>query len=124
MSRVEKIIHKGKEVVYLDFSGLDIQRRDEIKATIENGKKVIETYSHASALTLVNFSDTRYSSEVVADFRGFTEHNKSYVKKGAVIGIHGMTKIVFDGVMRLTGRNLPIFASKEEAMDWLVSDSD
>lgn len=121
MKRVEILNYKGKEIVYIDFSNLDILKYDEFKATIENAKNIIKNYPPASALTLVNFSDMRFSSQYLAEMKDFTLHNKPYVKNGAALGIQGLQKIVFDSVMKITGRNLPLFSSKEEAMDWLIS---
>lgn len=48
-------------------------------------------------------------------------HNKPYVQNGAALGVQGLQKVVFDSVMKISGRNLPIFKSKEEGLDWLVA---
>ncbi|MGE5606125.1 MAG: hypothetical protein ACM3YE_10615 [Bacteroidota bacterium] len=119
MKRVEVLNHKGREIVYLDFSNLEIKDWDEFKATIENAKNVIKNYPPASAYTLVNFTNLRFSTQFLAELKELTFHNKPYVKNGAVFGVQGLQKVVFDAVMRITGRDLPIFNSKEEGMDWL-----
>lgn len=82
-------------------------------------QKISLTYPLASALTLVNFLNLRFSTQFLAELKELTFHNKPYVKSGAVFGVQGLQKVVFDAVMKLTGRDLPIFNSKEEGMDWL-----
>lgn len=119
MKRVEIIKYKGKEIVYMDFSNLEIKQYDEFKATIEDAKNILKTYPLASALTLVNFLNLRFSTQFLAELKELTFHNKPYVKSGAVFGVQGLQKVVFDAVMKLTGRDLPIFNSKEEGLDWL-----
>ena len=119
MKRVEVLNYKDREIVYINFSDLEIKDFDEFKATIEDAKKIVKNYPPASAYTLVNFTNLRFSAEFLSELKELTLHNKPYVKSGAVFGVKGLQKVVFDSVMKLTGRNLPIFNSKEEGMDWL-----
>lgn len=119
VKRVEILNYRGKEIVYIDFSNLDITQDDEFKATIKEAKEVIKKYPPASALTLVNFTNLRFSSQFLAELKELTIHNKPYVKSGAAFGIQGLQKVVFDSVMKMTGRNLPLFNSKEGGLDWL-----
>lgn len=122
MERIEILNYQGKEIIYLDFSDLGVQTYDELKATVDSGISTIKARPLDSVLTLVNFTNLRFSSQIVADLKELTSQNKPYVKKGAVIGVQGIQKVAFDSVMKLTGRNLPIFDNKEEAMEWLVTD--
>lgn len=119
MKRVEVLNYKDREIVYINFSDLEMKDFDEFKATIEDAKKIVKNYPPASAYTLVNFTNLRFSAEFLSELKELTLHNKPYVKSGAVFGVKGLQKVVFDSVMKLTGRNLPIFNSKEEGMDWL-----
>mgnify|MGYP001366199145 CR=1 FL=1 len=119
MKRVEVLNHKGREIVYIDFSNFEIKDYDEFKATIEDAKNVVKNFPPNSAYTLVNFTNLRFSTQFLAELKELTFHNKPYVKNGAVFGVQGLQKVVFDAVMRITGRDLPILNSKEEGLDWL-----
>lgn len=121
MNRVEIINYNGKEIIFIDFSNLDILQFEEFKATIESAKNIIKNCPPASALTLVDFTNLRFSSQFLSELKELTLHNKPYVKSGAVLGVQGLQKVVFDSVMKITGRNLPIFKSKEEGLDWLTA---
>lgn len=122
MNRVEVVSYNQKEIIYIDFSNLDILQHEEFKETIEKAKNVIKNYPPTSVLTLVNFTNLRFSSQFLSELKELTYHNKPYVKKGAVFGVQGLQKVVFDSVMRITGRSLPICKSKEEGMDWLTTE--
>ena len=119
MKRVEVLNYKDREIVYINFSDLEMKDFDEFKATIEDAKKIVKNYPPASAYTLVNFTNLRFSAEFLSELKELKLHNKQYVKSGEVFGVKGLQKVVFDSVMKLTGRNLPIFNSKQEGMDWL-----
>lgn len=122
MDRVQVINHQGKEIVYIDFSNIMVTEIEIIRKVVETAKEIIKKYPPASVLTLVNFNNLRFSTQMIAELKEFTLHNKPYVKMGAVFGIQrGIEKIVFDAVMKFTGRNLHVCESKEEGLDWLVS---
>lgn len=88
---------------------------------IEAAKNIIKNYPPASALTLVNFTNLRFSSQFLTELKELTIHNKPYVKSGAVFGVQGLQKVVFDSVMKITSRSLPVLKSKEEGLDWLAA---
>ena len=87
MNRVEVISNKGKEFVYIDFSNIGVIEKEEITRVIEQAKNIIKTYPPASVMTIVNFINLRFSSQIIAELKEFTAHNKPYVKAGAVFGI-------------------------------------
>ncbi|NLY75481.1 MAG: hypothetical protein GX075_09270 [Firmicutes bacterium] len=122
MDRVQVINHQGKEIVYIDFSNIMVTEIETLRKVIEAAKEIIKKYPPASALTLVNFDNLRFSAQFISELKEFTLHNKPYVKMGAAFGVHqGVRKVVFDAVMKFTGRNLHVCDSKEEGLDWLVS---
>lgn len=122
MDRVQIINHQGKEIVYIDFSNIMVTEIEILRKVIEAAKEIIKKYPPASALTLVNFDNLRFSTQFISELKEFTLHNKPYVKMGAAFGVHhGLRKVVFDAVMKFTGRNLHVCDSKEEGLDWLVS---
>jgi hypothetical protein len=117
MKRVHLIQHRGKEILYLDFSNCNV---NEVFEVIDTAKKVIRVQQQNSVLTLSNVTGTHYNRDAVQALKDFAHGNKPFVKAGAVIGIDGLKKILYDAVMKFTGRNLPAFDDFEKAKDWLV----
>jgi hypothetical protein len=111
------IEYKGKKIIYMDFSNCDRRKMVEI---VEGIKPLIEEQPLNSALTLVNVDGLVFNTDILKAFKEFTEHNKPYVKTGAVVGIKGIQKIAYDAVMRFSERNLPLFETIDEAKEWLV----
>jgi hypothetical protein len=111
------IDHKGKEIVYLDFSDCNV---DEIFQTIEMAEKIIRIQPLNSVLTLTNVSGARYNTEVIQALKEFAKGNGPFVKAGAVIGIEGLKKILYVAITSFSERNLPAFDDIEKAKDWLI----
>ncbi len=117
MKRIQIIDYKDKEIIYLDFSDCNV---DEVFEIIEVAKKIIRVQPHNSVLTLTNVTGTKYNREVIQALKEFANDNKPFVKAGAVVGIDGLKRIVYDAITRFSGRNLPAFNDNEKAKDWLT----
>ncbi|NLW58797.1 MAG: hypothetical protein GX073_00415 [Firmicutes bacterium] len=118
---IKTLTHKGKELLYLDFSYGDmLDKKQEVLNLIEEAKSYIAKQAPNSLLTLTNVTGLRFSMELVNTIKDFSLHNQPYVKAAAIVGIAGIQKVAYDAVIKLTKRNIPLFPSVEEAMDWLV----
>jgi len=117
VKRVQVIDYKGKEIVYLDFSDCNV---GEIFQVIKMAQKIIRIQPLNSVLTLTNVTGTKYNREVIKAMKEFANGNKPFVKAGAVIGIDGLKRIVYDAITRFAERNLPAFDDIEKAKDWLI----
>lgn len=117
MSKVYFIGHKGKEILFIDFSNCEL---DEIFPIIEESKTIIKSKPKNSLLTLTNISNTNFNENISDAFKEYTIHNKPYVKAGAVVGVTGLKKIVYMAVAKFSGRTLTLFDDIEQAKNWLV----
>ena len=118
MGRVQMVAHKGKQIVYLDFSGCKVA---ELHPIIEEAKRMIASQPKESALVLSNVTDTEISRDTSALMKDFTTHNKPYVKASAIIGVDGLKKIIYNAVQAVSGRHISSFATLDLAKDWLIS---
>lgn len=105
----------------MDFSNLSSKKA--VCEIIKNSSKHIRNQAPATVLTLSNISNTPISGEIKDVFVDFLNGNKPYVKTGAVIGIHGLQSILYNAIMKATGRNLKSIESFEEAKEWIVQNS-
>lgn len=121
MGKTQTIFHKGKAVFYIDFSGLKTE--PEIAAVIEEGKAFIRSKPPKSVYSLTNIEEMHFNSNIKELFSDFVKGNKEHVKASAVIGVNGMKQILFNGIMKITGRDIRSLNSKEQALDWLTADT-
>ena len=117
MERVRFITHKGKRILYVDFSDCKVP---EALALMEKAKPVFASQSLNSILALDNVTNTGFNSEGVKALGEFVKHNKPFVRAVALFGASDMLKIVFNSTERNSNRTFPLFDTEEEAKDWLA----
>lgn len=116
--RVRFIEHDGKRILLIDFSNASA---DEVLATIELAERTIAAEPHGSVLTLTNAEHAMHDRRVTERLKRFVQHNKPFVKAGAVVGLSELRKVVFTFLNKATGRSLRAFDNPAEAKDWLAS---
>jgi hypothetical protein len=63
----------------------------------------------------------KFDSETKNIIADWMEHNKPYVKFGAIIGFDGIKKIMVNAIFKLCGRKNMVFSSsKEQAIEFLL----
>ncbi len=117
--RTRFIDYQGKRIVLLDFTGLVIEQ--ESLAEIEKARAFFERQPpDGSLLTLTDATNARYTSKVMEALKQLAAHNKPYVKAGAAVTSNRLHRVVLTAVAIFTGRHLPAFATREEALRWLA----
>ncbi len=119
MRKPELINHGGKRIFYMDFTGL--REVAEIEQLIKESKDYIRVQPEKSVITLSHIQGMHFNAEIKTIFSEFIGGNKAYVSHGAVVGLSGLQRIVYNGIMRLAGREIRSFETLDMAKDWLVS---
>ena len=115
--RVQFIEHKGKRVLFVNYSHCDIPM---LKAVAAEGNRVICREALNSVLTLNDVTGTGFDKESVAVLQSKVAANAPYVRRAAVIGISGLQRLIYEGIQAFSKRSLPLFSSRQEALDWLI----
>jgi hypothetical protein len=118
MERIQFIEHKGKKILHLNFADC---KPNEILQVIEQAKSTIRTQAYKSVYTLTDVTNSAFNSAVSDAMKEFVLHNKPYVVASAVVGVTGLKQIIFNAVMKLSGRKLTAFENLDAAKDWLAS---
>lgn len=119
MARIQQIVHKGKNIIFVDFSSLN--NIDEINGVISDSITHIRNKPRSSLYCLTNIAYMRFSNDIKRLFQDFVEGNKPYIKASALVGLCGLQQIIYNGLMKLTGREISSFTTLGEAKDWLAS---
>ena len=119
MARTQQVIHKGKMIFQMDFSNL--KNVQEINGVISESINHIRTKPLASLYCLTNISGLHFSNDIKDLFQNFVKGNKPYVKASAVVGLNGLQQIVYNGLMKITGRDIKSFSTMDEAKEWLAA---
>ncbi len=119
MKRSYWIEHKGRKIVFIDFSNTTIEG---VNQAITEAKPIISSQAHGSVLCLVETHGTPFSMDVSALMKEFTMHNKPYMKMTALVGVDGLQKVILNAVIVFTRRhNLVVKSNRQEALDFLAS---
>lgn len=119
MNKTQVIEYQGKKIFFIDFSFL--KTLGEIKAVTEEAKKYLHAQPNGSVYTLTSVEETHFNTEIRDMFTEYMKSNKPYVKASAVLGVSGLKQILYNTMMKLTGRDTRSFSTMEEAKKWLVN---
>jgi hypothetical protein len=117
MERVRFIEHKGRKLLHLDFSHC---KSDEVLRIVGQARAVIGSQPPKSVRTLTDVTETGFNSAVSEAMKSFVEHNKPFVTAAAVVGVTGLKQIIFNAVVKFSGRKLHAFETMDQAKDWLA----
>ncbi|MCL2480588.1 MAG: hypothetical protein FWF38_02640 [Spirochaetaceae bacterium] len=117
--RIEEFVRDGKSFIYIDFSNL--KTNEEFIELLKVIEPAFAKYPKHSLYTITNIENVRIDSESKKIIAQYLEHNKPYVKCGAVIGLDGIKKIIVTTALKLSGRDNIFFAfTKEQAVELLL----
>jgi len=117
MPAIQKIYHKEREIIYINYRGLDedkmIELAESLRAYLES-----EPGPH---LRLVNITDTPAGRKFTSYIRQLGKDTKHIPVKAAIVGITGAKKVLLSGYNRLLGGAMRPFDDEETAKEYLVS---
>lgn len=119
MGRTQIVDLQGHKIYYMDFSNLN--STDEIIKVINEAKSFIRCQPPGSVTALTNIDGMHFNNDIKDLFADFVKSNKPYIKVSAVVGVTGLKQIVYNGVMKLTGRDVKAFSNMSVAKSWLIS---
>ena len=113
------ISHKGKNILLIDYNGLDLQQQlDQIrtatKILLDTGKKDNLTISDVRNITI--------SNEFTELAKTMGKQSGQVTKKAAALGVSGIRKVILQAVNAFSGNPRRPFDTLEEAKDWLVEE--
>ncbi|MGB7211969.1 MAG: hypothetical protein WBC97_05020 [Gemmatimonadales bacterium] len=117
MPRIEIIMHAGKRVASLDFSGISGEAPG--LAAIADAAALVQAQPPNSIYTLTNVTGARYNAATLAAMKSLAIDNAPHVRAGAVFGMGALMKAGYLTVMYFSRRQIPAFDTREEALAWI-----
>jgi hypothetical protein len=117
MDRIRTTQHLGKEILVVDFSGLEAT---EYMQVANEAMRVIAGKAEKSVLTVTNVRGTRFSVGTSEDIKRYATHNRPYVKASAVVGLSAMQRVVFLAVKPFLAESVATFDNVPDALVWLA----
>lgn len=120
MRKPEIIQYKGHQVIYLDYSNL--KDKEEIIRMVFDGSELIRSQPLNTVLSLVNMENMFFNNEIRNVITENVKKNTPHVKMSAVYGLNGLISIMFNSFLRMSGRNVKSFRTREDALEYLISE--
>ncbi|MCF6241473.1 MAG: hypothetical protein L3J74_09035 [Bacteroidales bacterium] len=120
-NRVKFIEHKGRKIIYLDFSNM--HGEDLIKVVHEFEQIVINSRDNKYLCSLTNFTNSHIYGDGLREIKRVAKRVRPFLYKRAVIGITGAKMVLYKMVNFFAGGTpTKLFASIEEAKDYLAKE--
>jgi hypothetical protein len=115
------VTRNGRRVLYLNYAGFksDVAA---LRSEVELADAVICKQPPASVHALADLRGTVASAAVVDLFKRSATQTRPYVAKMALIGISGLKRFLAEMVARVSGQEMRLFDTEDDAYAWLVGD--
>jgi hypothetical protein len=117
--RIGFLTHKGKEVFLVDCSNCSAEELEKIAPIV---LPLLMTEPRGSVLLLVDFTGAKFDRRVVERIKPVLVMDRPHLKRSAWVGAETLPKVFHEHLKIFSQRDLPIFKTREEALDWLVED--
>jgi hypothetical protein len=118
MKSCEWITHRNVRILYMKIAS---QTTEELKDRIESIKPIVIKEPPNSILCIADVKEGKFNTEMTQMLKDFTKHNEPYIKMTTLVGVEGLKKVIYNGVLLFTQRkNLILKDTKEEALDYLA----
>jgi len=117
--RLRFVKHKGQAIFIIDYSHC---KATEILLLLEQAKAIITRHAPGSVLTLGDFTEAEIDRKVATRLKEVLTLDRPYVKRSAFVGVESMPHVFYENAKSFSQRDIPAFKTREEAMDWLVSE--
>src|SRR5689334_10015477 len=115
MDRVRFMSYRDHRILLLDFTNCNPKEVGEISDQVP---AMVTQEPIGSVCVLADFTGAEFSREAVERIKVATAIDKSHIKRAAWVLDHNMPKALYDSVRTFSGRDFPIFSTREEALQY------
>jgi hypothetical protein len=117
--RLRFMRHKGQEILLFDLSHCSAK---EMLLLLDQIAALVSQHERGSLLILSDFTGTHIDKKVATRAKEVLVLDRPYVKKAAWVGTDHLPNVFYENFKSFSQRELPRFKTREEAMEWLVSE--
>jgi hypothetical protein len=118
MDRIRFITHREQRILLLDFTDCTPA---EVAAISDHVPETVTHEPHASVLLLADFSRAEFTRECVEHVKIAAACDQPHLKRSAWVLTQNLPQALYDSIRSFSARQIPIFPTREEALDYLVS---
>jgi hypothetical protein len=115
--RIKIINHKGKEIIYMNYSNL---KEEEYENATDDIVNFVTNLGKDDLLVLTNVDGNFFSIDQVKNTRKTGTIIKPYIKKNAILGTSKTQQVFLKAMKLFSGIEMKPFENIENAKDWLA----
>jgi hypothetical protein len=119
--RIGFIEHKGKQILLVDISHCTPA---EVAKVVLLVPSYVTTEPRGSVLLLADFTGAEFDRIAIDRLKETAVFDRPHLKRSAWVGIEKLPKVFYEHIKNFSQRDLPAFETREQAMDWLVSEEE
>lgn len=116
--RLRFIKHQGHAIYFIDFSHCAAK---ELLLLLDLVRADVARHEPGSLLTLADFTGAEVDRDVATRIKEVLVLDRPYVKRSAWVGTEKLPHIFYEHFKNFSRRDIPLFNTREEAMDWLIA---
>jgi hypothetical protein len=117
--RIRFITHRGQQVLLVDVSNCTTAEMIALARVLPSH---LADEPHGSVLLLADFTGSKFDKTAFESLKKAAVYDRPHIRRSAWVGVEAMPKVFYENLKSFSQRDLPIFASREEALDWLVAE--
>jgi len=111
--------HRGKQILLADLSHCTPREVERLALLVPS---YVTSEPRASVLLLADFTGTEFDRIAIERLKESAVFDRPHLKRSAWVGVDRLPQVFFEHIKNFSQRELPTFKTREEAMDWLVTD--
>jgi hypothetical protein len=119
MERVRFIDYGEVQVLLIDCSNCRPQELNEIFNQVQ---EIVMSQPSHSVLTLADFTGAEFDKSAADHMKVVATYDRSHVRRSAIVGADDIPDVYYRNLVSFSAREFPIFKTREEALDWLVTE--
>ena len=117
---ISYITYKGKDILYIDLRESKTEQRSK-----ELLAETVKAYQESSGdiIALTNVEGAYMNPEIIEETKKYAKSLFTQrAKKRAMVGVKGLKKLIFNSYAKISGNNIRLFDTEEEAKEFLIAD--
>ena len=116
--RIRWISFRGAEILQVDCSHCTAEQVQKIAQDVAD---YVTVQPRDSVLVITDFTGASFNKDALRTMKETAVFDKPFVKKSAFVGTQTFPRQFYEDLKTFSRRVLPMFESREEALEWLVA---
>jgi dihydroxyacetone kinase DhaKLM complex PTS-EIIA-like component DhaM len=119
MDRLRSLTHRGKHVLMADCSGCN---PDQLIALFDEVEELVAQESGRTLLIIADFTGAQFNKQAADRMKVVAAKDRAHVHRAALVGAEAIGEVYLREMESFSARKFLAFSTREEALDWLVSE--